>query len=74
MSDIRFYDTSSLLMARESLFNTQDRFVISSITFKELEYIKTANNKDPETKYAARLLLRVEIIILIIFVLLLFLL
>ena len=58
MSDIRFYDTSSLLMARESLFNTQDRFVISSITFKELEYIKTANNKDPETKYTARLLLR----------------
>lgn len=55
--DIRFYDTCSLLIAGESLFNKDEKFVISSITFKELERIKTSSNKDPEVKYSARLLL-----------------
>lgn len=58
MNDIRFYDTCSLLIARESLFETQEKFAVSSITFKELENIKTASNKDAEVKYSARLLLR----------------
>lgn len=55
--DIRFYDTCSLLLAGESLFDKEEKFVVSSITFKELERIKTANNKDPDIKYSARLLL-----------------
>ena len=58
MSDIKFYDTSSLLIAGESIFEKGEPFVISSITLKELENIKTSNNKDVETKYSARLLLR----------------
>lgn len=54
--DIRFYDTCSLLIAGERVFEG-DPFVVSSITFKELERIKTAANKDPDVKYSARLLL-----------------
>lgn len=57
-TDIKFYDTCSLLLARESLFaEDQPKFLVSSITFKELERIKTANNKTDDVKYAARLLL-----------------
>lgn len=55
--DIRFYDTCSLLLAGESLFDQEDIFAVSSITFKELERIKTSSNKDPDVKYSARLLL-----------------
>lgn len=54
---IKFYDTSSLLIAGESIFN-EDEFIISSITLKELENIKVSSNKDAEIKYSARLLLR----------------
>lgn len=54
--DIKFYDTCSLLLAGESIFE-KGPFVISSITFKELERIKTASNKDLDVKYSARLLL-----------------
>lgn len=55
--DIRFYDTCSLLLAGESVFETEARFAVSSITFKELERIKTASNKDADVKYSARVLL-----------------
>ena len=51
--DIRFYDTSSLLIKG---FDNEP-FVISSITLQELENIKTASNKDDETKYKARQIL-----------------
>lgn len=57
MKSIKFYDTSSLLIAGESIFG-KDKFAVSSITFKELERIKTSANKDAEIKYSARLLLR----------------
>jgi hypothetical protein len=57
MKDIKFYDTCSLLSAGENIFNQEDKFLVSSITFDELEHIKTAANKDSETKYNARLLL-----------------
>lgn len=53
-----FYDTCSLLLAGESLFEEgKPIFKVSSITFKELERIKTAANKDADVKYSARLLL-----------------
>lgn len=56
--DLRFYDTCSLLTAGESLFEEEAPiFYVSSITFKELERIKTAANKDADVKYSARLLL-----------------
>lgn len=58
MKTINFYDTCSLLLAGEKIFSDNDKFVISSITLKELEKIKTTANKDAETKYSARLLLR----------------
>lgn len=56
MIDYRFYDTCSLLLMGEELF--EDRFGISSITLEELEHIKVSAHKDPEIKYAARRLLR----------------
>ena len=52
MTKINFYDTSSLLLADESIFNSQ--FVISSITLRELEEIKTSFNKDVAVKAQAR--------------------
>lgn len=55
--DIRFYDTSSLLVAGESLLQ-EDKFLISSETLNELEKIKSSSSKDPETKYSARHILR----------------
>lgn len=63
MNDLRFptdkyfYDTCSLLLAGEQLFEKSEPFYISSITLKELERIKTASNKDADIKYAARFLL-----------------
>lgn len=54
----KFYDTSSLLLKVDTLFdNPEEKVVISSITLNELEHIKTAVNKDPDVKYAARKLL-----------------
>jgi hypothetical protein len=54
MKTIKFYDTSSLLLKVDSLFEEKERFAISSITLEELEHIKTAANKDADIKYAAR--------------------
>lgn len=55
--NMKFYDTCSLLQAGENLFNSNEKFCVSSISFKELERIKTASNKDADVKYSARLLL-----------------
>lgn len=54
-----FYDTSSLLLLNEDLFqqNNESIVVISSITLQELEKIKVSQNKDTRVKYAARTLL-----------------
>ena len=54
MKKIKFYDTSSLLLKADTLFEDKERFAISSITLEELEHIKTAANKDADIKYAAR--------------------
>lgn len=51
---IKFYDTSSLLLKADSLFENNEKFAISSITLEELEKIKTSNNKDSDIKYSAR--------------------
>lgn len=54
MEKIKFYDTSSLLLKADTLFDTDEKFAISSITLEELEHIKTSVHKDPDIKYAAR--------------------
>lgn len=53
------FDTSSLLLLADNLFREQrnNHIVITSITLKELERIKTSANKDANIKYAARRIL-----------------
>lgn len=52
---INIYDTSSLLLADDSfLLNSNSHNVITTITLKELERIKTSANKDANIKYKAR--------------------
>ena len=51
----KFYDTCALLTAGEEAF--KEKFLVSSITFKELERIKVSPYKDPGVKYLARQLL-----------------
>ena len=53
-----FYDTCSLLLKANNLFEKEEQFVISSITLEELEEIKTSVSKDADIKYSARQLLR----------------
>lgn len=55
---IKFYDTSSLLLKADNLFNEENKIAISSITLNELEKIKNASNKDPDIKYNARQVLK----------------
>jgi predicted ribonuclease YlaK len=51
----KFYDTCSLLEQAGNLFSSDDfTLVISSITLKELEHIKSSHNKDADVKFAAR--------------------
>jgi predicted ribonuclease YlaK len=55
----KFYDTCSLLLKANHLFDEEDvKIVISSITLQELEEIKTSRNKDDEIKFSARQVLR----------------
>lgn len=53
------YDTSSLLLLNEDLFqqSSESITVISSITLQELEKIKVSQNKDARIKHTARTLL-----------------
>lgn len=50
--DIKFYDTSSLLVKMDDLF--KEPFVISSVSLAELERIKTSRDKDFSIKQKAR--------------------
>ena len=51
----KFYDTSSLLLRADNLFNDSDeQIIISTITLKELEEIKTNARKNEDIKYQAR--------------------
>lgn len=59
MMTYKFYDTCSLLLKTNHLFDEENvRVAISSITLQELEDIKTSRNKDAEIKYSARKLLQ----------------
>ena len=50
----KFYDTCSLLLKVDNLWEDNVIMVLSSITLEELENIKTSINKDPDVKFAAR--------------------
>ena len=54
---INFYDTCSLLLRADNLFEVDEQIAISSITLEELENIKTSTKKDADTKCQARKLL-----------------
>lgn len=54
MTKYKFYDTSSLLIKANNLFDEEEPFIISSITLNELEGIKTSAHKSAEIKYSAR--------------------
>lgn len=55
----KYFDTSSLLLMAETLFNEEYEYdiYVTSITLSELENIKVSVNKDSSIKYAARQLL-----------------
>ena len=55
MTTYNFYDTSSLLLRANNLFNNlEENIVISSVTLMELENIKTSRFKSEEIKFQAR--------------------
>lgn len=54
MKMTKIYDTSSLLLIADKIFEEDCNIVVTSITLKELEKIKTSANKDASVKYAAR--------------------
>ena len=58
MNEILFYDTNALLSLQKKIFETKQKFYISSITLNELENIKTSGTKDEEIRYKARCLIR----------------
>jgi hypothetical protein len=48
----KIYDTSSLLvLSDDELFQPEEKIVITNITLKELENIKTSPYKDISVKY-----------------------
>lgn len=49
-----FYDTCSLLNLQTKVFDTSEKFYISSVSLSELENIKNSRFKDEEIKYKAR--------------------
>jgi PhoH-like ATPase len=51
-----YYDTSGLLNGQEKCF--ENPFIISIVTLKELEHMKTDKNKDFDIKYKTRNILR----------------
>lgn len=53
----KFYDTCSLILNKDNLFNTKERFIISSITLDELENLKSSSKTDLDNKIAVRHLL-----------------
>ena len=59
MTNYLFYDTSSLLLNINHLFdNKNEKVVISSISLQELESIKSSNKKTEDLKQSARMLLK----------------
>lgn len=55
---IKFFDTCAILELQGKLSQEVEPFIISNITLKELESIKTSSHKDGEIKWAARQVLK----------------
>lgn len=55
---MKFYDTCSLLLAQEKVFEDDEIFGVSSVTLQEIESIKTSSNKDENIKFKARKLIK----------------
>lgn len=53
----KFYDTSSLILNRNNLFNNEEKFIISSVTLDELENLKSSSKINIDNKIAVRQLL-----------------
>ena len=58
---VKFYDTNSLLDLQETVLENDSKFLISSITLKELEQIKTSGTRDEDIKWSARQILKLLI-------------
>lgn len=56
-SAIPFYDTCALLDLKDRIL--ESKFIISSVSLYELEHIKVSKNKDEETKYRARKVIKI---------------
>ena len=54
---LKFYDTCALLELQNKILESD--FVLSSVSLYELEHIKVSKNKDEETKYKARKVIRI---------------
>ena len=54
----KFYDTCSILLKADFLFQDDENIAISSVTLEELEGIKTSATKSLEVKAAARAVTR----------------
>ena len=58
MNEYNFYDTSSLLLRANDLFDYEENVVISSITLEELENIKSSYHKEIEQRQMAQKILK----------------
>ena len=58
MKKFKFYDTCSILLKADFLFQDEENIVISSVTLEELENIKTSATKSLDVKAAARAVTR----------------
>ena len=58
MKKFKFYDTCSILLKANFLFQDEENIVISSVTLEELENIKTSATKSLDVKAAARAVTR----------------
>ena len=55
---MRYYDTCALINRGREVFESDEKFYISTITFRELEQIKQSAHKGPDVKQKVRRLLK----------------
>lgn len=55
---MKYYDTCALINRGQQVFRSNEKFYISTITFRELEQIKQSAHKGPDVKQKVRKLLK----------------
>ena len=55
---MKYYDTCALINRGQQVFRSNEKFYISTITFRELEQIKQSAHKAPDVKQKVRKLLK----------------